>query len=42
VTGSEDKAAAAAKAANMSLKHGTPPNGYGNANWDGMTLWYVA
>lgn len=42
VTGSEDEAAAAAKAAGLTLKHGTPPNGYGNANWDGMTLWYVA
>lgn len=41
VPGSEDAASKAASAADMTLAHGTPPNGYGNANWDGMTLWYV-
>lgn len=39
---SEAEARAAATAEGLDLRFGTPPNGYGNANWHGMTLWYVA
>ncbi|WP_019644777.1 hypothetical protein [Novispirillum itersonii] len=34
-------ARARAEEAGMTLHHGTPPDGYGNANWYGMSLWYV-
>ena len=30
-----------AEASGQDLCHGTPPDGYGNANWYGMSLWYV-
>lgn len=36
-----DTARSRAADAGLALRHGTPPDGYGNANWYGMTLWYV-
>lgn len=39
--GDESDARAAASAEGRSLAFGTPPDGYGNANWQGMELWYV-
>lgn len=41
IDGSESEARSAAEAEGLTLQHGTPPDGYGNANWYGMTLWYV-
>lgn len=38
---SQAKAEDAAQKAGLTLHYGTPANGYGNANWDGMTLWFV-
>jgi len=31
----------AAEQQGRTLTFGTPPDGYGNANWRGMELWYV-
>lgn len=38
----EADAREAAGVEGLELHFGTPPDGYGNANWQGMTLWYVA
>lgn len=40
--GDNSAAKAAAESEGRTLTFGTPPDGYGNANWRGMELWYVA